>query len=278
MTRATTNSYLICAAAWAVPGAGHLWLGRAQKGAVFLVALPLMFATGLWLEGRLFPFELTQPLVALAAFADIGMGVPVLRGESGRARGGARDRTVVRVRQRVSDRRRPAEHAGRARCVRRRRGTQVSHLGAMVLFALFVSIVFSVSDARRTARAAATWGFGCSPGSSAAASWSGGCSIRSRFRDMGLWAPVVVYMGAIFFVSSLSDPPVPARHRQAAALAGVPGPGRPRRSRACGRTAAAHRLRDCGGRDADHGGVRRYRRGASDVRPRAHWRCVRPDG
>ena len=76
MTRATTNSYLICAAAWAVPGAGHLWLGRAQKGAVFLVALPLMFATGLWLEGRLFPFELTQPLVALAAFADIGMGVP----------------------------------------------------------------------------------------------------------------------------------------------------------------------------------------------------------
>jgi hypothetical protein len=76
MTRATTNSYLICAAAWAVPGAGHLWLGRAQKGVVFLVALPLMFATGLWLEGRLFPFELSQPLVALAAFADIGMGVP----------------------------------------------------------------------------------------------------------------------------------------------------------------------------------------------------------
>ena len=76
MTRATTNSYVICAAAWAVPGAGHLWLGRAQKGVVFLVALPLMFATGLWLEGRLFPFELTQPLVALAAFADIGMGVP----------------------------------------------------------------------------------------------------------------------------------------------------------------------------------------------------------
>ena len=76
MTRATTNSYVICAAAWAVPGAGHLWLGRAQKGAVFLVALPLMFATGLWLEGRLFPFELSQPLVALAAFADLGMGVP----------------------------------------------------------------------------------------------------------------------------------------------------------------------------------------------------------
>src|SRR5687768_3306524 len=76
MTRSTTNSYLICAAAWAVPGAGHLWLGRGQKGVVFLVTLTLMFATGLWLEGRLFPFEPSQPLVALAAFADLGIGVP----------------------------------------------------------------------------------------------------------------------------------------------------------------------------------------------------------
>jgi len=70
------HAYLICAAAWAVPGAGHLWLGRHQKGIVFLLAVPLMFGCGLWLEGRLFPFELTQPLVALAAFADLGIGVP----------------------------------------------------------------------------------------------------------------------------------------------------------------------------------------------------------
>ena len=76
MARSSSETYLICAAAWAVPGAGHLWLGRAQKGLIFLVTLPLMFAVGLWLEGRLFPFELGQPLVALAAFADIGVGVP----------------------------------------------------------------------------------------------------------------------------------------------------------------------------------------------------------
>lgn len=76
MPRSTGHTYLICAAAWAVPGAGHLWLGRAQKGLIFLVALPLMFAAGLWLEGRVFPFELGQPLVALAAFADIGIGLP----------------------------------------------------------------------------------------------------------------------------------------------------------------------------------------------------------
>ena len=68
--------YLICAAAWVVPGAGHLWLGRRQKGVVFLVALPLMFLTGLWLDGRIFPFEFSEPLVALAAAANVGIGLP----------------------------------------------------------------------------------------------------------------------------------------------------------------------------------------------------------
>ena len=71
-------TYLICAVAWAIPGGGHLWLGRREKGLIFLITLPLMFAMGLGLEGRLFPFELTQPLVALAAFADIGIGLPYL--------------------------------------------------------------------------------------------------------------------------------------------------------------------------------------------------------
>jgi hypothetical protein len=35
-----------------------------------------MFAIGLAIDGRLFPFEPSQPLVALAAVADVGMGVP----------------------------------------------------------------------------------------------------------------------------------------------------------------------------------------------------------
>jgi hypothetical protein len=69
---------LVCLAAWAVPGAAHLWLGRRQKGAVFLVALTLMFVSGLLLRGRIFPFELSEPLVALAAIADFGIGVPWL--------------------------------------------------------------------------------------------------------------------------------------------------------------------------------------------------------
>ena len=38
--------------------------------------LPLMFAIGLGFEGRLFPFNLAEPLAALAAVADIAVGLP----------------------------------------------------------------------------------------------------------------------------------------------------------------------------------------------------------
>ena len=65
---------LLCLAAWAIPGAGHLWLGRRSKGLVFLLALPLMFAIGLGIRGRLFPFLLSDPLVCLEAMAEAGIG------------------------------------------------------------------------------------------------------------------------------------------------------------------------------------------------------------
>jgi len=75
-TESAPNTYLILAAAWLVPGAGHLWLGRRQKGLTFLITLTAMFAFGLWIEGRLFPFDFRQPLVALSAFGDLGVGLP----------------------------------------------------------------------------------------------------------------------------------------------------------------------------------------------------------
>jgi uncharacterized protein DUF6677 len=67
---------LLCLAAWAIPGLGHLWQGRRTKGLIFLIALPLMFAIGLAIQGRLFPFDLSDPLVGLAAIADLGIGLP----------------------------------------------------------------------------------------------------------------------------------------------------------------------------------------------------------
>jgi hypothetical protein len=72
----TGGIVLMLLAAWLVPGSGHLWLGRRTKGLVFLVSLTAMFAIGLALQGRLFPFEASQPLVFLAAAADVAAGLP----------------------------------------------------------------------------------------------------------------------------------------------------------------------------------------------------------
>ena len=72
------NPVLVALAAWFVPGVGHVWAGQRVKGVVFMLTLPLMFAIGLALEGRLFPFEPGQPLVALAAIADVGIGLPYI--------------------------------------------------------------------------------------------------------------------------------------------------------------------------------------------------------
>jgi TM2 domain-containing membrane protein YozV len=75
-TRALEKStiFLVCLGAWLLPGAGHFWLKQTRKGVVFMVVLLAMFLLGLALEGRIFPFEPSQPLVALAALADLGIG------------------------------------------------------------------------------------------------------------------------------------------------------------------------------------------------------------
>lgn len=67
---------VVCVVSWLVPGAGHLMLGRRQKALVFFVALTAMFAIGLALKGRLAAFDFSDPLVGLAALANLGMGIP----------------------------------------------------------------------------------------------------------------------------------------------------------------------------------------------------------
>ena len=61
-----------------MPGAGHLWLGESRKGLTFLVVIPAMFVIGVLADGRLFPFDVSEPLVALAALAHVGNGLPYL--------------------------------------------------------------------------------------------------------------------------------------------------------------------------------------------------------
>jgi hypothetical protein len=71
---------LICLAAWAVPGAGHVLQRRIASGVVFFVVLPAMFSLGLLLDGALFPFApVTQSvLTTAAALAERCLGLPWL--------------------------------------------------------------------------------------------------------------------------------------------------------------------------------------------------------
>jgi hypothetical protein len=74
------NLYVIALTAWLVPGAAHLWLGQTRRAVIFFVMLTGMFAVGLGFGGRLFPFQVSDPLVFLAAAAEWGQGLPRLVG------------------------------------------------------------------------------------------------------------------------------------------------------------------------------------------------------
>ena len=74
--------------AWLIPGAGHVMVGQHRKGTVFFVVLIAMFVIGLAFEGRLFPFQMSEPLVFLAAAAEWAIALPrALAAMTGRGAG-----------------------------------------------------------------------------------------------------------------------------------------------------------------------------------------------
>ena len=65
---------IACVLAWAVPGAGHFYLGRRARGLVFLAVVLTTFLTGLALQGRVYLASADQPLSYLATFANVSLG------------------------------------------------------------------------------------------------------------------------------------------------------------------------------------------------------------
>ena len=65
---------IACLLAWAVPGAGHIFLGRRVKGLVFLAIVLVTFMTGLAFQGRVYLANPEQPLSYLATFANLALG------------------------------------------------------------------------------------------------------------------------------------------------------------------------------------------------------------
>ena len=73
-SREESSPWLYCALGLAVPGLGHIALGRRSAGAVFLVCIGLLFVFGIRMGGELFPFEVAAPLTLLAGIAEMGSG------------------------------------------------------------------------------------------------------------------------------------------------------------------------------------------------------------
>jgi hypothetical protein len=69
---------LACAVAWLVPGAGHFIVGEGRKALLLFGVLASMYVIGLALGGRLFPFQVSEPLAFLSALAEWAIGLPRL--------------------------------------------------------------------------------------------------------------------------------------------------------------------------------------------------------
>lgn len=67
---------LLLAGSWAVPGSGHLLLGRRRRAAAFLLIVLAAIWIGVDLEGNLYRVQADRPLTVLATFAAMGMGLP----------------------------------------------------------------------------------------------------------------------------------------------------------------------------------------------------------
>jgi hypothetical protein len=70
------HAMLLSAVAWIVPGGGHFLLGQNRKAVTFFVVLTFMYLFGLAAGGRLFPMQVSEPLVFLAALAEWAIGLP----------------------------------------------------------------------------------------------------------------------------------------------------------------------------------------------------------
>ena len=62
--------------AWALPGAGHLYLGRRGRAIGFCLIILISLATGLALDGNLYRPVPDQPLSFFATLGSMGMGAP----------------------------------------------------------------------------------------------------------------------------------------------------------------------------------------------------------
>jgi hypothetical protein len=74
-SKQSSSAILVVVGAWAVPGMGHLLLGRWGRAIVFFVAVGGLAVTGYLLRGNIFPPHGGDVFGTLAFLADAGSGV-----------------------------------------------------------------------------------------------------------------------------------------------------------------------------------------------------------
>jgi hypothetical protein len=60
---------------WLIPGLGHISQKKFKRGIVFFACIILMAALGLFLDGRIYTFQMENPLTILAFFSALGNGL-----------------------------------------------------------------------------------------------------------------------------------------------------------------------------------------------------------
>jgi len=74
--RSRRDSLLAALLAWVIPGAGHLFLRRRGRAAIFFLLVITSVAVGWSLDGNLYRAVAGQPLTLLGMLASMGTGLP----------------------------------------------------------------------------------------------------------------------------------------------------------------------------------------------------------
>lgn len=73
-TRSSGFAYTALILGWLVPGAGHLFLKKWNRGLLLFVSIAAMFVLGLMMQGKLYAPNTGDPLDMLGFFGDLGSG------------------------------------------------------------------------------------------------------------------------------------------------------------------------------------------------------------
>jgi hypothetical protein len=76
-----TQTAVACIFGWLLPGSGHLFLGKWLRGAVFFLAVAVLFWMGLRLDGKLFTLE-PGFFGFLRFIANLAIGLPYFIGKA----------------------------------------------------------------------------------------------------------------------------------------------------------------------------------------------------